>query len=188
MKVIAISGKAQHGKDTTASFLKNALEADGNKVLIAHYGDLVKYVCKTFFGWDGNKDEYGRSLLQRVGTDIIRKQEENYWVGFVGSILKFFPDEWDWVLIPDCRFHNEVDFLKSQGFDLTHLRVVRENFTSPLTIEQQNHPSETALDNVEADYYIVNDGTTGDLQEKISKWVTEFNGYHQMSFDEMNKE
>lgn len=50
MKVILISGKARHGKDTTAGFLKNALEADGSSVLVAHYGDLVKYVCKTFFG------------------------------------------------------------------------------------------------------------------------------------------
>ena len=44
MRVIVISGKAQNGKDTTAGFLKEALEADGYSVLIAHYGDLVKYV------------------------------------------------------------------------------------------------------------------------------------------------
>ena len=44
MQVIVISGKAQHGKDTTAGFLKDALEADGYPVLIAHYGDLVKYL------------------------------------------------------------------------------------------------------------------------------------------------
>lgn len=49
MKVICISGKAQHGKDTSANLLKMMLEADGYKVLIAHYGDLVKYICKTFF-------------------------------------------------------------------------------------------------------------------------------------------
>lgn len=69
MKIVCISGKAQHGKDTTAKLLEEILEAQGNRVLIAHYGDLVKYVCKTFFGWDGKKDEKGRTLLQRVGTD-----------------------------------------------------------------------------------------------------------------------
>ena len=68
MQVIVISGKAQHGKDTTAGFLKDALEADGYPVLIAHYGDLVKYVCKMYLGWNGEKDEYGRSLLQYAGT------------------------------------------------------------------------------------------------------------------------
>ena len=44
MKVICISGKAQHGKDTSAKLIKMILEANGYKVLIAHYGDLVKYI------------------------------------------------------------------------------------------------------------------------------------------------
>ena len=51
MKVITISGKAQNGKDTTAGLLKAALEADGYKVLITHYADLLKYICKQFFGY-----------------------------------------------------------------------------------------------------------------------------------------
>ena len=62
MKVILISGKARHGKDATAHFIKNALETDGYSVLVAHYGDLVKYICKTFFGWNGEKDDNGRTL------------------------------------------------------------------------------------------------------------------------------
>ena len=95
MKVILISGKARHGKDTTAGFLKSALEADDSSVLVAHYGDLVKYVCKTFFGWDGEKDEKGRTLLQKVGTDAIRAKRPDYWVSFISDMMGFFPGEWD---------------------------------------------------------------------------------------------
>lgn len=109
MKIVCISGKAQHGKDTTAKLLEEILEAQGNRVLIAHYGDLVKYVCKTFFGWDGKKDEKGRTLLQRVGTDKIRAVSPDYWVDFIVSILDIFCDEWDYVLIPDTRFPNEYE-------------------------------------------------------------------------------
>ena len=109
MKVVCISGKAQHGKDTTAGMMKTALESMGHTVLIAHYGDLVKYVCRTFFGWNGEKDAYGRSLLQKVGTDIVREQRPNYWVDFVKDMLSMFPNEWDFVLIPDSRFPNEID-------------------------------------------------------------------------------
>ena len=90
MKVICISGKAQHGKDSTAGYLKEFLEARGKKVLIAHYGDLVKYVCKTFFDWDGQKDEKGRTLLQYVGTDKVRSHHAYYWVNFIRDILCFF--------------------------------------------------------------------------------------------------
>ncbi len=188
MKVIMISGKAQHGKDTTAGFLKEALEADGYSVLIAHYGDLVKYVCKTFFDWDGNKDERGRTLLQYVGTDVIRKQDENYWVRFIGQMLTFFNGEWDYALIPDCRFPNEVDYLREMGLDATHIRVVRTGFVSPLTAEQQAHPSETALDNTRPDYYIHNDGSQEDLREKVIQWIVKTNGSHQMTIEETTKE
>ena len=101
MKVITISGKAQNGKDTTAGFLKDALEADGYSVLITHYGDLLKYICQKFFNWNGEKDEKGRSLLQYVGTDVIRAEQPDFWVGFVSNILDLFPDTWDYVLIPE---------------------------------------------------------------------------------------
>lgn len=171
MRVIAISGKARHGKDTVAVFLEEALQADGYSVLIAHYGDLVKYVCKMFFGWNGEKDEYGRSLLQYVGTDSIRAQRPDYWVGFISSIMKLFPDKWDYVLIPDCRFPNEIDYIKNAGFDTVHLRIVRENFMSPLTPEQQAHPSETALDDVQPDYYIINNGSLEGLQSAVIRLI-----------------
>lgn len=171
MKVICISGKAQHGKDTTAGILKEVLEADGNSVLVAHYGDLVKYVCRTFFAWNGEKDEYGRSLLQRVGTDIVRNQRPDYWVNFITDMLELFPDEWDYVLIPDSRFPNEIDHLKNAGFDVVHVRVRRDNFISPLTPEQQQHPSETALDMVEPDNFILNDGTLNDLKKEIKGMI-----------------
>ena len=172
MKVICISGKAQHGKDTTAGFLKEALERCGYSVLIAHYGDLLKYICRTFFDWNGEKDEYGRTLLQEIGTDYIRKNEPDYWVAFVESILRNFPDKWDFVLIPDCRFPNEIEFLRSKGYDVTHIRVVRPYFDSPLTEEQRKHPSETALDGYDADLYVFNDDTMAKLEDRICIMVS----------------
>lgn len=185
MKVICISGKAQHGKDTTAAMMKEALEADGFSVLIAHYGDLVKYVCKAFFNWDGQKDEKGRTLLQFVGTDIIRAQQQDYWVKFARDMLTFFDSQWDYVLIPDCRFPNEIEVMENAEFDVKHVRVRRENFQSPLTLEQQNHPSETALDEIKPDFYVDNNGSLEDLRKAVSQLVTELNGFHQMTMEEV---
>lgn len=173
MKVIAISGHAQNGKDTVAKILKESLEEHGETVLITHYADLVKYVCKTFFEWNGEKDEYGRHLLQYVGTDIVRTQKPDYWVDFVMEMLWFFGDNWDYVLIPDCRFPNEINRLRENGIDVTHLRIVRKNFVSTLTEEQKKHPSETALDNVTPDVMIVNDGTLHDLERHVKQYIKE---------------
>ena len=156
MKVICISAKAQHGKDTAASLMKTYLEANGQRVLITHYADLVKFVCTNYFGWDGNKDEHGRSLLQRVGTDVVSMQQPAFWADFIISILKFFENEWDFVLIPDCRYPVEVERMK-ENFDTRIIRIIRPNFESNLTIEQQQHPSETVMDTFPFDTVILND-------------------------------
>lgn len=173
MRVILISGKAQNGKDSVARFLHQKLIDDGNRVLVTHYADLLKFICSNYFDWDGNKDENGRRMLQYVGTDVIRKQNPTLWVDFVAMMLKYFHENWDYVIIPDCRFLNEVTTMIQNGFDVVHLRVVRENFISPLTTEQQQHPSETALDNVTPDFYIKNSGTFYELNEAVIKWIEE---------------
>lgn len=170
-KVICIGGKAQHGKDTTGAFLYDALNTWGTATRIAHYGDLVKYICKTFFDWDGVKDDCGRSLLQHVGTDVIRAKDPNYWVNFIIDMLGFFDGYWDYVIIPDCRFPNEIECLQDAGLDTTYIRVERAGFVSPLTEEQQKHPSETALDDYPADYIIFNSGTLEDLKDSVATVV-----------------
>lgn len=168
-KVVLFSGKAQHGKDTAAKMLKKQMEADGKKVVLVHYADLLKHICSNFFGWDGCKDEHGRHLLQYVGTDVVRKKHPTFWVEFIASMLRLFENEWDYVIIPDCRFPDEITTLTNYGFKTTHIRVVRNNFISPLTQEQQQHISETALDYVEPDITIINDDSLAVLETVITK-------------------
>ncbi len=165
MKVILISAKAQHGKDTAAELLKEMLNG---KVLIGHYADLLKYICKTYFDWNGEKDEAGRTLLQRIGTDIIRKKQPDYWVKFLADIITFFPEKWDYIIIPDCRFPNEIEYMKKR-FDTTTIRVKRLNYDNGLTEEQKQHPSETALDNYKFDYYINAPSGIDNLKKEIEK-------------------
>lgn len=155
LNIILISGKAFNGKDSAASLLSSLIENDGGKVLITHYADLVKYVSKIFWNWNGEKDNYGRTLLQQVGTDIVRKEKPDYWVDFVKDFVKFSKSEWDYVIIPDVRFSNEINTWKNiDGINSIAIRVNRLNFESTLTEEQKRHPSETALDDWEFDYYI----------------------------------
>ena len=192
MKVILISGKAQNGKDTIAAMLKKKLEEDRHPTLIVHYADLLKFICEKYFDWDGNKDEQGRRLLQYVGTDIVRKQNPSLWVDFVVLMLKYFGKHWDYVVIPDCRFPNEIDDMRLAGFSTVHLRVKRTGFKSPLTEEQQKHPSEIALDNIRPDYYIDNNSSLEILNKRVNSWVDcelyrihAPKEYEQITFDEL---
>lgn len=164
---ICISGKAQHGKDSSAALLKDELTKHGKSVLVIHQADLLKFICKTYFNWNGEKDDFGRTLLQHVGTDIIRKEKPDFWVDFIEEVTSFFDGTWDWILVPDARFQNELERLKTPTSNVIHIRIQRLNFVSPLSEEQQRHPSETSLDNAEYDYLLINDGSLEELKQKV---------------------
>lgn len=172
-KIILVSGHAQNGKDTLAEAIKHEYEHHGASVKAVHFADLLKFICRTYFGWNGEKDAEGRRILQYVGTDLVRMRKPDYWVDFVGDFLELFGENLDYVIIPDCRFPNEVTKLAERGFDTVHVRVIRDNFDNRLTEEQKNHPSETALDNFPADIYIHNNGTLDDLYKKVSRLIME---------------
>lgn len=166
-KVILISGKAGAGKDTLGDLIKHDLETAGYRVLLTHYADLLKHICAKFFDWDGQKNEAGRTLLQYVGTDVIRRRRPSFWVDFIVDILNLFDDKWDYVVIPDCRFPNEISVLKNEGFDVVHIHVTRDS-ASNLNASQQQHASETSLDNEQPDYVVHNDGTIADLHSSYT--------------------
>ncbi len=164
---INISGKARAGKDVTGKLLKSNLESRGYKVLLTHYADLLKFMCKQYFGWNGDKDEAGRTLLQHVGTDCIRASNPTYWVDFIVELIKLFPDKWDYVIIADTRFPNELERIAEFGFTYTHIEVVREGFENDLTDEQKMHPSETALEDTLPEIILYNNDTIETLSQSV---------------------
>jgi hypothetical protein len=85
----------------------------------------------------------------------------------------------NWI-ITDMRFPNEMDAIKERG-GIT-IRVVSPfirfsdgsyRAKSKMMGDFDNeHPSETALDNAKFDYEIINDGTIEDLIEKVREILT----------------
>ena len=166
--VVLISGFARSGKDTSAGMLKTILEGMGQRVKVTHYADHLKNLCKDWLDWDGIKDDYGRTLLQYVGTNIVREQYPAYWVDHMVQMLKFFGNMFDVVLIPDTRFPNEIERIRQSGYPIIHLRIDRGvDFDNGLTDEQKNHISETALIDYPRDILVQNDGTLEDLHFKL---------------------
>jgi hypothetical protein len=150
MEVVCIGGIAQSGKDTLANCLEKLLINKGKKVLIIHHADYLKFVCKQYFDWDGQKDDKGRTILQYVGTDIVRVRKPDFWVEIVQLFLSVFNQDYDFILIPDCRFPNEIESYKNK-YHTTSIRMHRPNFDNGLSQEQKSHKSETALDDYSFD-------------------------------------
>lgn len=160
VKIILIGGKAGAGKDTFGNFLAEDLRDKNYNVLVTHFGDLLKYICKSFFNWDGQKNEAGRKLLQYIGTDVIREQDQLFWVNFLAQLFSIFPEQWDYIIIPDLRFPNEATILKDDpNFEITTIKIRRDEqeWESPLTEEANNHISEKALSDFNYDYSIKNE-------------------------------
>ena len=123
-----------------------------------------------------------REFLQRLGTEAMRDGlHTNVWVNALFADYKPVVKEWDelgndtlvqypnWI-ITDMRFPNEMQAVKANG-GIT-IRVVRP---SDKEIPLDLHPSETALDDAEFDYEIINDGTIEDLKEKVEGIILHIN-------------
>jgi len=151
--VITISGKAEAGKDFSSIILKEKFEKLGKKVLIVHYADYLKFIAKKYFGWNGEKDIEGRTLLQYLGTDVVRKRMPDFWVTIIMLLIEVFEPDFDYILIPDTRFPNEIKIPKEK-FNVTSIWVRRLDHKANLTPEQEAHESETSLDDYKFDYYL----------------------------------
>ena len=170
-KVILISGKAENGKSETAKVLKRNLEDIGFRVAIIPYAAYLKLSAKLIYGWDGNKDEAGRKLLQKWGTDIVREKDPDFWARTVVDLtIKAF-DVLDYVIVDDVRFPNEISCWDNVIWPprpfTVKVRVSRPGFENHLTPEQRNHVSETALDNYD-DFDVILEATTKkELHEQV---------------------
>lgn len=159
---IALCGYAYSGKDTAALAL---IEKGWKRVAFA---DALKEVARGI-GWDGEKDDHGRWLLQQLGQQVREHIAEDAWVQAVAksiqemrSLSGFRPT---CVVLTDCRYQNEAQWVRSVGGKV--VRVSRPN-TGPVN----NHISESDLDDFDFDAVITNDGTVEELGEKLTTYAT----------------
>lgn len=176
--IYIITGKARHGKTTSARFLKKELENMGKKVAIASYGEHVKDYAKNHFGWDGCDSTKPRELLQTLGTDLIRGKlgKKDFFVNRMIDDIEILSFFFDVIIIDDARLEIEVEKPKSVFDNVITIRIVRDNFDNGLTKEQLQDITETGFDHYDDfDYYIHNDGTLDDLNKKLTEIVRERN-------------
>lgn len=174
MHIFLISAKAQHGKDTTADIMMKKLNGKSTKIAMADY---LKYIAQRYYDWNGEKDEVGREILQRLGTDKIREQLgwDTFHVERVCQDIKIIEDRYDYVFIPDVRFKNEVYYTQAKfPYNTTTIHIERLGFESPLTKEQQQHRSENDLNGFTYDYKIKSESGLNKLEEQIDLILGDF--------------
>ena len=107
-----------------------------------------------------------RLILQKFGTEACRHGiADNIWIAALEKRIHGYED----VVISDCRFPNEIDFIRSAGGKI--IRVKRGDDPTPEEISKM-HISETAWNTYSPDSVIYNDSTMDDLKENVKLSLT----------------
>ena len=179
MKIILIGNKARMGKDTFANMLKEELN---ERAVIVHFADALKFICKSYYGWNGEKNTNGRTLLQYVGQST-RDNDEHFWTDFIARLIKTnLSKNYEYIIIPDWRYKEEYERLLRYFHyeDIITVNITRFNsdfspyIPNELTFEQRQHKSEIDLDTYVCQYYISNI-TLEKLHESAQTFVKEAN-------------
>lgn len=107
-----------------------------------------------------------RLILQKMGTEACRHGiADNIWIAALEKRIHGYED----VVISDCRFPNELDFIRSAGGKIVW---VRRGFIPTEEELSKLHVSETAWLNEPFDHAIHNEGTIDDLRKAVKETLT----------------
>jgi hypothetical protein len=90
-------------------------------VYVERFADDLKRIAREEFGWDGEKDDRGRKLLQVLGTECGRAYNPSIWVDKLLHRIKSLPATKNLVLIDDLRFDNEAEMVRDNGGKVVNL-------------------------------------------------------------------
>ena len=159
-RVIGITGKKGHGKDTLCNALQ---QIAGDKVDRVAFGDALKREVAELLGItvdDINADKPRfRLMLQFYGTEWRRHQDPEYWIKRLRETIAGLP-AFCIAVVTDVRFANEAALIEELGGF-----TVRVTAWKRYPDDSDNHSSETELDN---NLYreVTNDGSPEDLLEQ----------------------
>jgi hypothetical protein len=175
-KLIGLGYRRGSGKDLVADTIVDKIGEEMATKL--PWAGPLKDAVKILFGWDdvhvhGDlKEEHDgywqmtpRHALQHVGTDLFRNWVPDFWLKANTRKIMYELDHGRTVIVPDCRFENEVRAIKRMGGEVWLI-------DRPTNVDHEEnvdgHASETELDSFyEWTQILVNDGTVDDLKRKV---------------------
>ena len=184
MEIIGLLGNAGCGKNYIAEKILPKILPNKNTVIIA-FADHFKVDCIIKHGVDynkvfGEKDFETRKMLQKVGTEEGRNvYGPDIWVNSVANWIKILGSRGvERFIICDCRFKNEVDWIKKNNGTVIKInapsrhkqRMLNESKNNTEKLKNiQNHQSESEIELCSYDFEINNDYNKDVQKELIQK-------------------
>ena len=170
MRIFLVAGKAGSGKGVVAKLIKEYYIYKLENCVITEYSKYLKNFVKELTDWDGNPNTKPRKYMQELG-DIIRKVDNKYFINNMIDDLRIYEEVVGNVVVSDVRMPDEIEDIKL-NYDNVYAIYVEIQFSpSKLTVEEQAHITETALENYdEFDYILANDNIDV-LKERVFKYL-----------------
>lgn len=181
--VIGLAGRAYAGKTTIGNHLaavygfQRLAFADALKHMLIEAGMCTWDECYK------DKTEKSRWLLQKVGTEIFRKQvHADFWVQQTAKCVKQLVDAGKSVVLDDIRFPNEAKLVHAYLGRGALIKVERYNtdgtpYRNSDMAEGNEHDSERLVDSLNVDYIIrANSGDVDGLLKQIDYTMNKLRG------------
>ena len=170
MRIFLVAGKAGSGKGEVAKLIKEFYIYKKEECAITSYSKYIKNFALELTDWDGTDVNKPRDFMQEIG-DKIRKNDPYYFTSNMIKDISVYENYVQNLVIADVRLPEEIDEIRNNFDDVYAFYVVNQFGQSKLTIEQQSHITETALESYnDFDYTIAND-TLENLKEKVFTYL-----------------
>lgn len=170
MRIFLVAGKAGSGKNEVAKLIKEYYIYKLEECAITSYSKYIKQFARELTDWDGTDANKPRDFMQQLG-DKIRNKDPYFLTANMIKDISIYSEYVENLVIADVRMPEEIEEIKKNYDNVYAIYVVNQFANSKLTVEQQSHITETALENYdEFDYTLAND-TFDSLKDKVFKYL-----------------
>ncbi len=171
MKIYLVAGKAGSGKSEVAKIIKEYYQAFGKRVLITEFSKYLKMYAKEVLNWHVDEPK-PRRFLQDIGVTIRENMGMPLMlINRMMEDIKVYELYFDIVIISDVRLPEEIEEFKKKYQDCKSIYIVNQFEESKLTVKEQTHITETALENYgNFDITITNDNINT-LESKVVSFL-----------------
>ena len=167
MRVFVVAGKAGSGKGEVAKLINEYYIYKLENCVVTQYSKYLKLFAQELTDWDGISENKPRAFLQDFGNKIRAYDKYFFTKRMIEDINIYNQNGIENIIISDARMPEEIDELRENFDNVYSIYVVNQFAPSKLSVAEQAHITETALENYDDfDKTIANDNLD-DLKNKV---------------------
>ncbi|MEG1892539.1 MAG: hypothetical protein RR189_01430, partial [Bacilli bacterium] len=164
-------GKSGSGKGEVAKYIKEYYIYKLQNSVITEYSKYLKVFAKELTEWDGISEAKPRDFLQQFGSKIRTYDKYFFTRRMIEDINLYGLADMENVIISDARMPEEIEEIKENFDEVYSIYVVNQFAESKLSVNQQAHITEIALENYDDFDYTIANETMDTLKDKVFKFL-----------------